>query len=89
LTKSLQLTVTGGIRHDPETIDVFFDENGTNPIQSFSFDKSNTTYYTFPPNYFNNSNTSVVTNQVFLKITPWSSYDIGLVELTFDGTPYN
>jgi hypothetical protein len=25
---SLQLTVTGGIRHDPETMDVFFDENG-------------------------------------------------------------
>lgn len=88
LLTSLQVAVRGDWWHDPQTINVFSDENGTCFIQSFSTPVANSSYYTFQPTPFNYINNPVATKQVLLAIDRYSMYQVFLAEVTFVGALY-
>ncbi|CAF1244126.1 unnamed protein product [Adineta ricciae] len=88
LLDSIQLTVTGDITHDPRTLGMYMDENGTCLGESFWFPKSNSSWYTYPKYYFNKSAKALVTNHLLMSIERWSIYQVCLAELTFFGGLY-
>ncbi|CAF1158902.1 unnamed protein product [Adineta ricciae] len=87
LLNSLQLTVYGDQTHDPKTISVYTDENGTCFGQAFSFSNVSS-FTTFPVKTFNTNTRPIATNHVLISIERWSTFQTYLFELTFFGGLY-
>jgi hypothetical protein len=89
LLTSVQVTAYGDITHDPEIIEFYLDENATYLAANFSFPKAPGYYYTFAPNYFNDSSTQIVAKEILINVAErWSIYQVWLIELIFFGIPY-
>ncbi|CAF3920909.1 unnamed protein product [Adineta steineri] len=88
LLNSLQLTVGGDATHDPKTIGIYIDENGTCLAQSFSFPAISNGSFTFSVSIFNTTMKPLATKQVLISIERWSIFQTWLYELTFFGGLY-
>ncbi|UJR16845.1 hypothetical protein I4U23_003744 [Adineta vaga] len=88
LLNSIQLTVYGDGDHDPQTLAMYMDENGTCLAQSFWFPRSNSSFYTYPLYYFNTSYKPLATNHLLMSIERWSTFQAWFLELTFFGGLY-
>jgi hypothetical protein len=85
LLNSIKLTVGGDGMHDPQTLAVYTDENGTCFEQSFWFPQITNGSFTFAPRSFNTSARPLATKHALISIERWSIYNTWLFELTFYG----